>query len=57
MWLIASIPFWIAGLIFLRGSVRLLMWPSDAVIKDAQGAMIGLVLAGTMFLIGAKVAS
>lgn len=57
MWLIASIPFWLAGLIFLRGAVLLLLWPGANVVNDRQSALLGLLIAGITFLIAAKVAS
>lgn len=56
MWIIASVPFWLLGALFLLGAFGSIEWKNATTDAEVKRVFGGLVLAGVFFLIAAKVA-
>lgn len=56
MWIIASIPFWILGVMCLLGSYISIKWKKTTTDDEVKRVTWGLIWAGVFFLIAAKVA-
>lgn len=58
MWVIASIPFWLIGILFFLASFCSVNWRQRPTTnEEILGLLSGLAIAGVFFLVAAKVAS
>lgn len=57
MWIVASIPFWILGALFVLGAFAQIDWRNPTTDGEVKRLAFGLCVGGILLVIAAKIAS